>query len=527
MQYTRDQQCAQENFLNFVNVSNDEQFYGIYGYSGTGKTFIIMDTLVHLITNKLLSNVALVAPTNKAVNVMKVQFEKYLFKIYHMFNQNFNEKINFDDVIENLANNDIIIEFCTIHKLLNFETDYTIDGQMIFTNSNVSDIDKYELIIIDECSMLPLKIIDDIFNSIQNNKKQKIIFSGDCAQLPPVGEKQCILFTANHDDYPYELYLQYYNTAHENVYKYKYDLLLKTILNIKHVNMQHVIRNNNTNLISLCNKIRETKSLCDLKLKKYFDNVKCFAYKNNNEKIDSEWFLRFADYIANDKNAVMLTWTNKQCNIYNTAIRNLIFKKINKIEKYAIGDILMFIDYHNIKRDDKENKFHASEQIKIVGLTTVKKKITTFTKNLTNSVKVKTELDKVFNMINTEYKCWTLNVKKILGENIYTIYIIHDDDIKKYNTDKEIIINMISKLKSKCDEKTIKKIWKEYNNIFINPFANVIYGYCITCHKSQGSTFVNIFVDMNDIIKNKNEDEMKKCLYTAISRSSDEMHLLL
>ena len=42
----------------------------------------------------------------------------------------------------------------------------------------------------------------------------------------------------------------------------------------------------------------------------------------------------------------------------------------------------------------------------------------------------------------------------------------------------------------------------------IQPFANVNYGYAITCHKGQGSNFYNVFVDIEDIVKNNKEEEI-------------------
>jgi exodeoxyribonuclease-5 len=48
--------------------------------------------------------------------------------------------------------------------------------------------------------------------------------------------------------------------------------------------------------------------------------------------------------------------------------------------------------------------------------------------------------------------------------------------------------------------------------------AQLNYGYCITVHKSQGSTFSNVYIDIADIFVNKSKDEVLKCLYTAITR---------
>jgi exodeoxyribonuclease-5 len=47
----------------------------------------------------------------------------------------------------------------------------------------------------------------------------------------------------------------------------------------------------------------------------------------------------------------------------------------------------------------------------------------------------------------------------------------------------------------------------------------------MTAHKSQGSTFENVFVDVQNIWRNPNKEEAMQCLYVACSRASH--HLIL
>jgi ATP-dependent exoDNAse (exonuclease V) alpha subunit len=89
---------------------------------------------------------------------------------------------------------------------------------------------------------------------------------------------------------------------------------------------------------------------------------------------------------------------------------------------------------------------------------------------------------------------------------------------------------LVSKFRTKAstiDNHITKKLWKDYHKNLVAPFANVNYGYAITCHKGQGSNFFNVFVDVDDIVKNGRENETKKCLYTALTRASNELHMLL
>lgn len=139
---------------------------------------------------------------------------------------------------------------------------------------------------------------------------------------------------------------------------------------------------------------------------------------------------------------------------------------------------------------------------------------------------------------------WKLSVHKLVEitvpniiPNVYELYIVKDEDVKKYENNvekmKKIIVNYRKNLKkqqisslSLIDKELIKPIFKLFHKLLIEPFADVNYGYALTVHKSQGSTYYNVYVDMDDIIKNINVDEGKKCLYTAITRASNEVHIL-
>ena len=110
----------------------------------------------------------------------------------------------------------------------------------------------------------------------------------------------------------------------------------------------------------------------------------------------------------------------------------------------------------------------------------------------------------------------------------YNLISLHPESEKKYNEINEEIEKIIVKLKSSCYElinkskekdnmkkcesqseveKKINKLYKEYQLNIVDCFAQLNYGYCITVHKSQGSTFKNVFIDMNDILDNNNKNE--------------------
>jgi ATP-dependent exoDNAse (exonuclease V) alpha subunit len=51
-------------------------------------------------------------------------------------------------------------------------------------------------------------------------------------------------------------------------------------------------------------------------------------------------------------------------------------------------------------------------------------------------------------------------------------------------------------------------------------YAHYQYNHAITVHKSQGSTFENSLVFISEIMRNPNDKERARMLYTAITRAS-------
>jgi hypothetical protein len=562
IEFTRDQKIACRKFVEFVMNKNKKTF-GLYGFSGTGKTTTLIEIVSYLIENKLIKSIAFSAPTNKAVNVMKNKFEKHIKNLYELFSgKKYEEEILFDDILYKLYEYGVNIQFMTIHKLLNFDFDFDNDGKLYFKKSNESEVWNYNLVVIDECSMLPAQMVDIIFTEIRTNKREtKIVFSGDIAQLPPVNEKNSIIFTKKDEDFPFDSYLSCFGVGEEEAIKttclkLKYDQLMGDIISMDYFVMKQIVRSKSNNVLGVCNTIRDwaLEDMDKFKIGRFIDSIDCNAYKyiKFTKKTSSDWFKRFIEQTKNKKDSIILTWTNKQCDEYNNEIRKILFNN-EKLESYVVGDILMLGDFYNMKQDkeDEGNKFYTSEQIQIINVEIIEKQIEAFPYTLNKksqkleNAKIyeeyyKKTLDKINSSVKKTYKCWKLYVKRLScrDEQQCIIYVIHKDYEKVHEIEQEFIGNCIRKLRTKLiskyrdktsviDNHIIKYFWKLFHASYIQPFANVNYGYCITCHKAQGSTFYNVFVDMEDIVKNLNDNEMRRCLYTAVSRTSNELHILV
>ena len=148
-------------------------------------------------------------------------------------------------------------------------------------------------------------------------------------------------------------------------------------------------------------------------------------------------------------------------------------------------------------------------------------------------------------MYSKKYKVWKLYVHKVADAQVkntvpevYTLYVLKDEEIPRLEKEKKNIAFAISELRdsfkkmfkdqsSSIDRFIIKDLWIRWYEIFIKPFASVNYGYSTTVHKSQGSTYGKVFIDLDDIFKNFKVEDTKRCIYTALTRASLEVNLLI
>ena len=536
---TDDQQKIYDKMMEFLK-SVQEQEILLTSAAGTGKTTLVTKFINGVIKDKICNKVVVAAPTHKAVNIAKSK----LFST--------NEKIT-------ISSN---IDIMTVHRLLGYQNFINNSGEVYYAKGTFdSNWTIYDLVVVDECSMLSNQIIDDIGNELKKeiNKKIKVIYVGDPAQLPPVNQNESKIFKKK---------------------------------NIKKLSLEKIIRTKSNKIMELSNAHRKWIETCKTKdmptIAKYVsENI--ILYSNNSTE---KWLEKFINYLKTDcikktenednnifddtlNNNIILTWTNKKCNTYNDYVRRKMFNK-KELDRYEKGEILIFNDFHRILKEavDGTNNpieeiisFYTSEQVKLIDMTQNEFQFQKI-KNLRNNelpqnisdyfVKTISEINKTLS--NTKLAVYYMNIQKISDLNkeetpIYQILCIHQNSEGEYSALKEYFEEYMVKLKnntykmvyelkneknieksilnmSKVEylsiiEKKINRIWKDWQVNVIDRFAQLNYGYAITVHKSQGSTFKNVFLDIQDIFKNPNEPEKIKCLYTSLTRSSHSLELLV
>ena len=112
---------------------------------------------------------------------------------------------------------------------------------------------------------------------------------------------------------------------------------------------------------------------------------------------------------------------------------------------------------------------------------------------------------------------------------MYELLLERNTKIYVVKTKHEHIINkMLNRIKMDAidcknggDKVKAIMLWEMYYRIHELFMPPIDYSYAITVHRSQGSEWEMIYVEMKDIMKNKRIKERNKLLYVAFSRAMD------
>jgi len=517
---SKDQETALTGLISFLDqkfIKNNINSYcaTLSGYAGTGKTTLTKEFLRIARIRKM--KVAGVAPTHKAKKVLARTLNNKSF---------------------------IQIATLTVASLLLKTREHSYTGTKNFSNnSKGGKISDYDLLLIDEVSMVSDRDFDDIIKHA-NIHGTKIIFIGDDAQIPNPAQA----FIKNSEGFLVKKISKAFSLKH-------------------HLSLTKIIRQGSSNpLISVYDFIRQNIN-SPIKLPKKSEiNAKgegitwCTDYFDFADKIKEAFTNpKYKKSSQDYADLRVIAYTNDRVTHYNREIRIMI-KRMKDID---VGEILM--GYENVGFPYKviENgqdyivtkivltKTHEIELrnktfSKLVGkLITVKEidtpKISTLffpDINSGSNFDVLMELVKRAENNNENHstrldfaKYAELKNQMIFLQNVYRIkgVIMTSADAKNAHPllftnvtqiiderddgDRKVIINEPNRqihakypdiIKERAlDSKSVavsEKLIDRY--LIIN--KDIDYGYAITSHKSQGSTYEKVFIDENDFSRVKN-----------------------
>ena len=437
---TSQQELALTAIQSFVN-NNNAKFLKFSGAAGTGKSTLLSQVLFWLKNECSDINLAVASPTNKALKNIRLMANKALN-----------------------ADASAYFSFFTLAQILGYYLDINIyTGNDYLTKggrTKQQKICEYDLVIIDEYSMIDERLLKDIINAVDNTKT-KVLFCGHPFQLPPVKAARPPVCDLDIDEI----------TLFDVV---RYDGELAVVA--------EEIRSNQT-----YQKLRYPfKSSDDGTIIKYDREISW--------KKAAEQYFKGDGFVA-DKNSVrFLAYTNKRCQELSSYVRKALYGvDIAQDNPYLPNDLLIAkAPLYRKGSDDNYQQIATNSQEFLVsepGVLLVDK--------------------------GTGFQYWEVVAEPIDVEDSTTVTLkILDKDCALAN--ERNISQMQDKLQNLRNRHDKIALVQEIDRAR-KAFDNVVYAYAITVHKSQGSTFERVFIDLENIYRSNIQQKM---LYTAITRAS-------
>jgi len=465
MIYTIDQQEALASMILWSNADitkAEDLLYTLDGAAGTGKTTIVREFLQRL--NLKASKIAVTAPTHKAKKVIQDATD-------------YNSQ--------------------TIQKLLGLRPDVNMDdfdvNKPVFNPLAEDEIQYYKFVIIDESSMLN-KEAYKLIKERAIKYKVKIIFLGDAYQLPPINEKISMVFS---------------------------DVINKSTLTT-------IVRQGDDNPMSIILKMLRAdikygtengiKKL--IEIQKHIENEKGFHCLSS--KLDENYgtttfgsellpYYFSTEYTVNKNFIKFLAYTNDSIEQWSKALRDKLLKEdANNI--INVGEVLT--GYVSIT--DRKTNILVIENSEDYTVTEVIEGISNFgvqgffvrLENSRGSTKTVFIVDHNNIEVFKEICIAKLNLATSRRGSYWVAYYAFKN------------AHLLLKNVAKDDRRPIT----EWGNLLCK--KDLYYGYGCTVHKSQGSTYDNVAINLQNLYNNRDVSERARLVYVALSRTRN-MNLIL
>lgn len=122
---------------------------------------------------------------------------------------------------------------------------------------------------------------------------------------------------------------------------------------------------------------------------------------------------------------------------------------------------------------------------------------------------------------STSWKTWLITLHPVYADVAQVFaHVLHEDEYERYRQHTNKLVEKAEEIKEKGGNASW--VWKQLHQ-FKDLFADLKYCYCITVHRSQGSTFKRVMVDVKDLLENPIRSERQRLLYVAFSRPQQEL----
>jgi len=195
-----------------------------------------------------------------------------------------------------------------------------------------------------------------------------------------------------------------------------------------------------------------------------------------------------------------LAWTNKEVNKINSLVRKKIYGNPNDVEK---EETLIFDTPY--MSDNNKIAYYTNEEIFVKELRTIS--IDFSYPVMSNNITGEFESEK----INLQVYCINPGEKNIRKG----VVVLHENS-------KKAFYKMRNKMYKNASSRILE--WVDYHKC-VGMFAKTKYNHAITVHKSQGSTYKKVVLNVGDMNMNRNGIEKQRLFYTSITRASEMLIL--
>ncbi|MBQ1816352.1 MAG: AAA family ATPase [Bacteroidaceae bacterium] len=451
-----------DSLFQFVFSNEPLGVYILRGYAGTGKTLLV-SALVRVMQT-IERNVILLAPTGRAAKVFSINADTPAY---------------------------------TIHKQIYRQQSFTAEDTRFELDRNTN---KDTLFIVDEASMISAQsdehslfgsgnVLHDLLNYVYRSKGCRILFVGDNAQLPPVGE-----------DYSPALQPSYLTELGFKVSGFQ---LVEVLRQEKDSGILH-------NATILRQRISEDDVYeAPVIQLQHFEDIR----RINGDEI-VETLQESVDRVGQAQ-TIVLTRSNKQANVYNQGIRSYLFGREEGLQR---GDMVMIV----------RNNYFWTEQL-ATALKNKKSKESVPMDFIANGdIAEVLEVSNEMELYGLHFADVSLRFPDYNDFEMHRVRVVLDtltSDGPALSREMEHRL-FLGVSEDYADERSKKERMKK---IRLDPNYNALqikYAYAITCHKAQGGQWKNVFLDQGWLPADSIDVGYYRWLYTAFTRPTEQLNLL-
>lgn len=474
---TPDQSVAYDLLLPFLQGTDIAHLAVLEGYAGTGKTFLVSRLLSGLPGLKI----AVAAPTNKAVRVLR---DKLIADEVTVAGAG-------DDPDEWMKRSKRTPVGCTcrsIHALLGLKMKELDNGQQEAKQDRDSTLRDYDVVVVDECSMLD----DFLFQKIVMERgRAQVLFVGDPAQLPPVKNQGLALSPV-------------------------FDRVAMK------VRLSHVVRQAADNpIIRLSIRLRQ---LIEADVKATALNLadalpdlatypKAALMGGTPDTLIEWWLSQRAD--EPDSDVRIIAYTNDRVQRYNHAIHQRLYGVTET--RFVAGESVVVHTQCVAERDTGSD----DELFETVWLITSDELCVVMAERATHPLYPDMAAQRLFlqGQDGARYRVWIPEDDGDWQRQISHCFA----QFRSFKSQSERAANNEDRLSLR----NTASDWSGRGWALQKAFASLRHAYAITCHKSQGSTFDCALVDFSDLSRMPDAFSFNRALYVATTRSREYLALVV